>query len=114
QYDAATDSIVDEDYEVYPLSYHIEQMGAVPRKIALSFDDGPDPKWTPKILDILQEKQAPGTFFIVGDPASKNVGLLKRIVESGQEIGNHTFNHPPFEDISRTQVRWQLNLCQRL
>ncbi len=112
-YDAATDSIVDETYEVFPLSYRIEQIGALPKKIALSFDDGPDPEWTPKILDVLKEKQAPATFFIIGDPASKNIGLVKRIVESGHEIGNHTFTHPPFEDISRTQVRWELNLCER-
>ena len=53
-YDAASDLFTGEKYEAYPLSYDIEQIGAAKNKIALSFDDGPDPQWTPKILDILK------------------------------------------------------------
>ena len=58
--------IDDESFESYPLSWRIDQMGAAPHKLALTFDDGPDPEWTPKILDILKEKHAPATFFAIG------------------------------------------------
>src|ERR1700687_4396231 len=113
-YDAASDHIVDENYDVYPLSYHINQFGAVPKKIALTFDDGPDPDWTPKVLDILKEKHALATFFVIGQQASNFPGLFKRIYASGHELGNHTFYHPPFNQISRTQVRFEVNLTERL
>src|SRR5438445_10384 len=83
-------------------------------KIAISFDDGPDSRWTPKILDILEEKKAPGVFFVIGDEANKRPDILRREFAEGHEIGNHTFTHPKFDEISHTQIRWELNLTQRL
>src|SRR5260370_21813804 len=80
----------------------------------LSFDDGPDPRWTPKILDILKEKNAPGVFFVIGDEANRRPDILQREYAEGHEIGNHTFTHPKFDEISHTQIRWELNLTQRL
>ena len=62
-YDASSDVFDDESYQSYPLSWRIEQMGAAPHKVALTFDDGPDETWTPKILDILQQKHAPDGIF---------------------------------------------------
>ncbi len=114
RYDAATDTIVDESYQRYPLSYRIEALGAVPRKIALTFDDGPDSNYTPRILDILKEKHAPGTFFATGDAANKSPGLLRREYAEGHEIGNHTYTHPQFKDISLRQIKVELNLTQLL
>ncbi len=114
RYDASTDLITGETYVAYPLSYNIEQIGAANRKIALSFDDGPDPSWTPQVLRILREKKAPGAFFVVGDEASRSPGLLKQEYAEGHEIGNHTYTHPHFDDISHAQLRIQLNLTQRL
>jgi cellulose synthase/poly-beta-1,6-N-acetylglucosamine synthase-like glycosyltransferase/spore germination protein YaaH/peptidoglycan/xylan/chitin deacetylase (PgdA/CDA1 family) len=113
-YDPATALITSEKYEAYPLSYDIDQIGTAKNKIALSFDDGPDRRWTPKILDILKEKKAPGIFFVIGDQANRTPDLLKREYNEGHEIGNHTWTHPAFDDISRTQVKWELNLTQRL
>jgi cellulose synthase/poly-beta-1,6-N-acetylglucosamine synthase-like glycosyltransferase/spore germination protein YaaH/peptidoglycan/xylan/chitin deacetylase (PgdA/CDA1 family) len=113
-YDPATALITSEKYETYPLSYDIDQIGWAKNKIALSFDDGPDRRWTPKILDILKEKKAPGIFFVIGDQANRAPDLLKREYNEGHEIGNHTWTHPAFDDISRTQVKWELNLTQRL
>src|SRR5258705_198211 len=113
-YDPASALIVSEKYEAYPLSYDIDQIGAAKKKIALSFDDGPDRRWTPKILDILKEKKAPGIFFVIGDQANRAPDVLKREYNEGHEIGNHTWTHPAFDDISRTQVKWELNLTQRL
>ena len=113
-YDPATALITSEEYDAYPLSYDIDQIGAAKKKIVLSFDDGPDRRWTPKILDILKEKNVPGIFFVIGDQANRAPDLLKREYSEGHEIGNHTWTHPAFDDISRTQVKWELNLTQRL
>jgi cellulose synthase/poly-beta-1,6-N-acetylglucosamine synthase-like glycosyltransferase/peptidoglycan/xylan/chitin deacetylase (PgdA/CDA1 family) len=113
-YDPAAALITGEKYDAYPLSYDIDQIGGAKNKIALSFDDGPDRRWTPQILDILKEKQVPGIFFVIGDQANRAPDLLKREYSEGHEIGNHTFTHPPFDDISRTQLKWELNLTQRL
>jgi len=113
-YDAASDLFTGETYETYPLSYDIEQLGAAKGKIALSFDDGPDPTWTPKILDVLRDKKVSGTFFVIGDSANRYPNIVKREYAEGHEIGNHTFTHPPFETISRAEIKWQLNLTERL
>jgi len=114
KYDAASDLFTDESYDEIPLSFNIDQIGDANKKIVLSFDDGPDPRWTPKILDILKEKSAPAVFFIIGDPANRRPDILKREYAEGHEIGNHTFTHPKFDEISHTQIRWELNLTQRL
>src|SRR6267154_591901 len=115
EYDAATDLFTDETYEAIPLSFNIDQFGAANKKIALSFDDGPDPKWTPRILDILKQKNVPGVFFVIGNMANQRPDILKREYAEGHEIGNHTFTHPKFDDnITRTEIHWQLNLTERL
>src|SRR5580692_8113762 len=90
-YDPATALITSEKYEAYPLSYDIDQIGTAKNKIALSFDDGPDRRWTPEILDILKEKKVPGIFFVIGDQANRTPDLLKREYNEGHEIGNHTW-----------------------
>jgi peptidoglycan-N-acetylglucosamine deacetylase len=113
-YDPTTDLFASEEYEAYPLSYNIDQLGAADNKIAITFDDGPDPRWTPKILDILKTKKVPATFFVIGVDASQWPGILKREYAEGHEIGNHTYTHPSFDDISKTELHWQLNLTQRL
>ncbi len=114
EYDPDSDLITDENYDAIPLSYDIDQIGAAKNKIVLSFDDGPDRRWTPQILDILQEKHAPAVFFVVGEEANASPDILRREYNEGHEIGNHTFTHPQFDEISRTQVKWELNLTQRL
>ena len=113
-YDAGSDLITGEEYEAIPLSYDIDQIGEAENKIVLSFDDGPDRRWTPKILDILKEKHAPAVFFVIGEAGNSSPDLLKREYNEGHEIGNHTFTHPKFDEISRTQLKWELNLTQRL
>jgi len=61
--------------------------------VALTFDDGPDPIDTPDVLDILKEKNARATFFVLGKAALENPNLLKRLVLEGHEIGNHSYSH---------------------
>jgi len=66
--------------------------------IALTFDDGPDKRYTTDILDILKEKGVKATFFVVGQQVTKNPEVLQRIVDEGHAIGNHTNNH---KDLSK-------------
>ncbi len=106
--------IVDEHMDVYPHPYTVEQYGYHPNEIALSFDDGPDPKWTPKILDKLKQHHATGTFLLIGAEASDNIGLMQRIVREGNEIGNHTWTHPDISEISARQLDLEVNLTERL
>jgi cellulose synthase/poly-beta-1,6-N-acetylglucosamine synthase-like glycosyltransferase/peptidoglycan/xylan/chitin deacetylase (PgdA/CDA1 family) len=89
-------------------------MGDVPHKVALTFDDGPDPNWTPKILDVLKQKQAPATFFVIGESANQYESVVKRAYADGNEIGNHTFTHPEFDIISKPELQIQLNLTELL
>jgi peptidoglycan-N-acetylglucosamine deacetylase len=107
-------SIVTESMDSYPLPYILSQYGYHPKEVALSFDDGPDPEWTPKILDILKQYHVTGTFFMIGEVAQDNIGLMKRVYRDGNEIGNHTYTHPDISEISERQVDLQLNLTERL
>jgi cellulose synthase/poly-beta-1,6-N-acetylglucosamine synthase-like glycosyltransferase/peptidoglycan/xylan/chitin deacetylase (PgdA/CDA1 family)/spore germination protein YaaH len=106
--------VTKETMNSYPAAYTLEQYGYQPRKVSLSFDDGPDPDWTPQILDILKQYNVKGTFFMIGEIAEDNVGLMQRLYREGHEIGNHTFTHPDISDISNGQVDLQLNLTERL
>ncbi|GAA4607236.1 cellulose synthase/poly-beta-1,6-N-acetylglucosamine synthase-like glycosyltransferase/peptidoglycan/xylan/chitin deacetylase (PgdA/CDA1 family) [Actinoplanes octamycinicus] len=64
------------------------------RTIALTFDDGPDPRWTPLILDVLRRHRAHATFFVLGSQVVDNTGLTRRITAEGHQVGVHSFTHP--------------------
>ncbi len=106
--------IVDEHMDVYPSQYTIRQYGYHPNQVAISFDDGPDAKWTPRILDVLKSKGVHGTFMLIGEEAQQNMGLMQRIVDEGNEIGNHTFTHPDISEISTRQLDLEVKLTNRL
>ncbi|MGA2571952.1 MAG: polysaccharide deacetylase family protein, partial [Terracidiphilus sp.] len=106
--------IVDEHMDVYPRTYTIEQYGYHPNELALTFDDGPDPKWTPIILDILKQKNVKGTFFVIGAEGADHIGIMQRIVREGHEIGSHTYTHPDISEISTRQLDLEINLTERL
>ncbi len=112
--DAENFTITDENMVALPRSYTIRQYGYDPQKVAISFDDGPDPKWTPKILDILRQYNVRAAFMVIGEQAQENTGLLKRYVREGHEIGNHTFTHPDISEIPPREVELELNLTERL
>ena len=106
--------ILGEHMDVYPRTYTIEYYGYHPNEVVLSFDDGPDPKWTPKILDILKQKNVKAAFMMIGAEAQENVGLMQRVVHEGHEIGNHTYTHPDISEISAEQLDLELKLTERL
>ncbi|HEU4946805.1 MAG TPA: bifunctional polysaccharide deacetylase/glycosyltransferase family 2 protein [Kribbella sp.] len=64
-----------------------------PRTIAITFDDGPDPEWTPKVLDLLRAQHVKATFFVVGTQVAAHPELTRRILAEGHQLGLHTFTH---------------------
>jgi peptidoglycan/xylan/chitin deacetylase (PgdA/CDA1 family) len=81
-------------------------------RIALTFDDGPDSRITPLILDTLRENHLKATFFVVGSQVEENPGLLRRIVEEGHAIGNHTYDHADMSALNPRQMRLELKSTQ--
>jgi peptidoglycan-N-acetylglucosamine deacetylase len=110
----ATGDIDDETYTKLPTGYVIRQFGAARKTVALTFDDGPDPEWTPQILEILREEHVPATFFIIGSNAEAYPELVQQIVDDGNEVGNHTFTHPNLAETPDRVVALELNATQRL
>jgi len=100
------------DFPTYPILYHQGQGDE--HEVALTFDDGPDPKWTPQVLDILKARGVKACFFLVGRNAEQYPKLVRRIVAEGHEIGNHTYYHSNIAAISTQQTRLELNATQRL
>jgi len=107
--------ITNEKYLSLPSSYLLKRFGATnPKKVALTFDDGPNANFTPKILDILKEKKAPATFFVTGANIQNNIPLIRREYKEGHEIGNHTYTHPNLELTSDNRERIELRSTRLL
>jgi len=107
--------ISNEEYKLLPSAYMIKRFGARnPKKIAITFDDGPNNDYTPKILDILKEKKVPATFFVTGSNIQNNIPLIRREYREGHEIGNHTFTHPNLELTSDNRERIELRSTRLL
>jgi len=113
-FDPDTGLIADQAYVVVPSSYVIERYGQKPGLVALTFDDGPDARWTPKILDILKAKRAPATFFVIGENMQTRPDLVRREVAEGHDVGSHTWTHPNIGETPIAQVDVELNATQRL
>ncbi|MDW4905241.1 glycosyltransferase [Streptomyces sp. ADMS] len=81
-------------------------------RLVLTFDDGPDPKWTPRVLDVLRKYDAHAVFFVTGTMASRYPDLVQRMVDEGHEVGLHTFNHPDLSFQSKARIDWELSQNQ--
>ncbi len=84
------------------------------RRIALTFDDGPDPRWTPAIADVLKEHGVNATFFVVGSEAARHPEIVRRLVREGHQIGNHTFTHVGLTGGSEWQRKAQLSMTEAM
>lgn len=78
------------------------------KQIALTFDDAPDTTYTPQVLDILKKYKVRATFFLIGSQAQKHPAIVKRIVQEGHVIGNHSYSHPLFTKLSQTGFQDQI------
>jgi len=97
--------ISEETYDSLPSRFVARKYGTDDSmKLVLTFDDGPDPSYTPKILDVLSKYHVPATFFIVGINAENNIPIVKREYKEGHEIGNHTFTHPNIAKVSQRRA----------
>jgi len=96
----------------FPTLYH--QGAGDAHEVAVTFDDGPDPEWTPKILDVLKAAKIKAAFFLVGVNAERYPNLVRRIVDEGHEIGNHTYYHPNLALCWPEHIRLELNATQLL
>jgi len=112
--DPDTGLVSGEDYTLLPTSYVIQRYGWRPKNVALTFDDGPDGRWTTKILDILEQKHAHATFFVIGENMQHNPGLVQREVRDGNIVGSHTWTHPNIGATPVAQTDLELNTTQRL
>ncbi|HVO36443.1 MAG TPA: glycosyltransferase, partial [Gemmatimonadales bacterium] len=111
--DSTTGLVTDESYVSFPMPYVIRRSGYVPKKLVLTFDDGPDDVYTPEILDELKELEVPGTFFLVGQMVEKYPEVARRILREGHEIGSHTFTHPNMATVSHRRAILEYNTAQR-
>ncbi|WP_266383776.1 glycosyltransferase [Streptomyces canus] len=116
QSEAATDKVPEKILDGGPVidtrSGRATSLRMPDRRLVLTFDDGPDPTWTPKVLDVLKEHHAHAVFFVTGTMASRYPGLVKRIVDEGHEVGLHTFNHPDLSFQSKKRIDWELSQNQ--
>lgn len=84
------------------------------RKVALTFDDVPDPRFTPQVLDVLKAKKVHATFFVVGTRSSKHPDLVNRIHREGHNLGNHSYSHPNFSKLNFAKVQEQIERAEHV
>jgi len=106
--------ISEENYISMPSGFVVKKYGQKPKKMVLSFDDGPDPKYTRQILDILAHEHVPAVFFMIGINAENNIPLVKRVFNEGYEIGSHTFTHPNMAEVSKRRAILELSSTRLL
>ena len=102
-------------YQQYPSGWILERKGGKPRgHVTLTFDDGPDPSWTPAILDLLARRGVHAAFFLLGGNAQAHPDLVRREFAEGHTIGNHTFTHPDLTKVAPLRMEVELNVTERL
>ncbi|MBU6374329.1 MAG: glycosyltransferase [Alphaproteobacteria bacterium] len=112
--DPADGLILSEAIDRLPEATTLTRWGATRDKtVALTFDDGPDPEWTPAVLDALKAAQAPATFFLIGGNAVAHPELVRRIVAEGHDIGSHSFTHPNISELPDALAEVELNTTER-
>ncbi|MEH7416909.1 polysaccharide deacetylase family protein [Neobacillus drentensis] len=78
----------------------INEISTFKKAVAITFDDGPNPTYTPEVLEIFSEAEGKATFFMIGEQMNLHPDLVKLVAEQGHEIGNHTYSHPKLSEIT--------------
>jgi peptidoglycan/xylan/chitin deacetylase (PgdA/CDA1 family) len=87
---------------------------AVKRTIWLTFDDGPHPEYTPRILEALNSRSIGATFFVVGERAEKHLGIVEAAFRAGHRIGNHSFTHQNLTKLDRSRVHQEIERTDKI
>ncbi len=112
--DPTSGLIAAEHYQKLPHGYEVERWdGGEPADIALTFDDGPDPVYTPRLLDTLKNLHVPAAFFVIGENALNHPSVVRRMVDEGHILGSHTYWHADLSTSSNLFTRMGLNAAQR-
>jgi peptidoglycan/xylan/chitin deacetylase (PgdA/CDA1 family)/GT2 family glycosyltransferase len=107
--------VASERFETLPLQVTVERRAPVGiGHVALTFDDGPDPVYTPAIADLLAEHGVKATFFLVGTRVERDPEVVQRLVAAGHEIGNHSFSHPDFGVIAQRNADLEIRATNLL
>lgn len=101
-------------YDELSHGHIVERRGNAPRQVALTFDDGPDPRWTPQILNVLASHNAQATFFVTGTHVLDQPALVRQILAQGSELANHSTTHADLNRVSDAAVEMEINVTQRL
>ncbi|MEP6690333.1 MAG: glycosyltransferase [Gemmatimonadaceae bacterium] len=116
--DTLTGYITSERVTKWPSPWVVRRFGpdfATQRNlVALTFDDGPDPRWTPMILDTLKSRHAQATFFVIGQNVQAHIPLMRRLAADGHEYGNHTYTHPNLDLTPGWIARLEIDATERL
>jgi peptidoglycan/xylan/chitin deacetylase (PgdA/CDA1 family) len=96
--------------QVYGKTIHRERLAG--RRLALTFDDGPNPEQTPRLLELLARHDAKATFFLIGEWAEREPGLIRELAARGHAIGNHTYTHPTMPAHGAKRIREELRRCR--
>jgi len=117
---ASNGVIVNESFLSYPSTYIVRRTGwnrdtkgKLDKRLALTFDDGPDINWTPQVLNALKKAGVPATFFVIGEYVESYPELVRREWDQGHEIGNHSFYHPNLALVSGTRANLEISATQR-
>ncbi|MEW9052702.1 MAG: polysaccharide deacetylase family protein [Neobacillus sp.] len=92
----------------------INEVSTSKKAVAITFDDGPNPIYTPQVLEIFSEVNGKATFFMIGEEISQKPELVKKAAEQGHEIGNHTYTHPQLSRLSREECLDEIERTERL
>nr|WP_263324412.1 polysaccharide deacetylase family protein [Neobacillus sp. Marseille-Q6967] len=82
--------------------------------VAITFDDGPNPTYTPQVLEIFSEAKGKATFFMIGEQMEKNPDVAKQVAAQGHEIGNHTYTHPKLSQLTHEECAAEIYRTERL
>jgi peptidoglycan-N-acetylglucosamine deacetylase len=103
------------EYVQYPSGWILERKGGkASGKVLFTFDDGPDPKWTPLVLEALRKAQAHAVFFLIGENAAAHPEIVRQEIEAGHMVGNHTYMHPNLARVSPLRLDLEINVTERL
>ncbi|WP_282936903.1 polysaccharide deacetylase family protein [Paenibacillus sp. RC67] len=99
---------------VHHASTVVNMVKMADKRVALTFDDGPDNKYTPRILDILKKNQIQATFFLIGENAQKHPQVINRILQEGHVLGNHSWDHQNLSKMTCDQIQSEISKTDEL